>query len=118
MLTRIIFRSPVFTGLALRYEDQYRENYQIPNEFGKVVVMVRTEMESRTAYVQSQKDYNRKTTKEKPKKPFSTTALKTYQDLKSVEQMTGLDFGELRKYDRFAYEATEERISELENTGL
>ncbi len=113
-----VFTGPVFDDSE---DHQYREDYQIPNEFWKVVVMVRTDGElSVTAYVQSQKDYTKELIEREAKEAFFYDRFETYQvSLKSVEQMTGLDFGELRKYDRFGRsEATGILISELENIRL
>ena len=113
-----VFTGPVFDDL----EDQkYREDYQIPVEFWKVVVMVKKDGElSVTAYLQSQKDYTKELIEREAKEAFIYGRFETYQvSLNSVEQKTGLDFGELRKYDRFGRsETTGILISELENIRL
>ena len=86
----------VFTGPVFRSDDMIYRGVQIPAEFWKVVVIVKEdESLSATAYLQSQK--NLITNLE-----FAYGEYKTYQiAVSTIEDLTGLDFGELRNHDPF-----------------
>ncbi|MDO5095425.1 MAG: DNA/RNA non-specific endonuclease [Peptostreptococcaceae bacterium] len=88
----------VFSGPVFRDDDMvYRKKYKIPAEFWKVVVMVKTDGKlSATAYLQTQKNMI-------DNLEFAYGEYKTYQvPVSQIEQITGLDFGELRKFDPIA----------------
>ena len=86
----------VLTGPALRASDRpYRELVQIPEEYWKVAVIIRedTGKMSATGYVLTQKDMVAGL-------EFAFGAFRTYQvSLRSIERMTGLDFGRLKDAD-------------------
>lgn len=88
----------VFTGPVFRSDDRvYRGLYRIPAEFWKVVAMVRDNGEmSATAYIQTQKNLI-------DNLEFAYGAYRTYQvPVATIEDLTGLDFGDLRRYDPLA----------------
>jgi endonuclease G, mitochondrial len=88
----------VFTGPVLRADDMvYRQFYQIPAEFWKVVVMVKPGKKlSATAYLQTQKNLIEDL-------EFAYGAYRTYQvPVARIEAITGLDFGPLRNHDPLA----------------
>ncbi|MDO4792835.1 MAG: DNA/RNA non-specific endonuclease [Filifactor alocis] len=88
----------VFTGPVFRSDDMvYRGKFKIPAEFWKVAVMVKDNGEmSATAYLQTQKNMIENL-------EFAYGEYKTYQiPVSRVEEITGLDFGELSKYDPIA----------------
>jgi endonuclease G, mitochondrial len=88
----------VFTGPVLRADDMaYRQVYQIPAEFWKVVVMVKPGKKlSATAYLQTQKNLIEDL-------EFAYGAYRTYQvPVARIEAITGLDFGPLRNHDPLA----------------
>lgn len=99
----------VFTGPVFRADDRlYRGQFQIPAEFWKVVVMVKDGGAlSATAYLQTQKNLIEDL-------EFAYGKYRTYQvPVANIEQLTGLDFGELRKHDPIArIEATVGRAIE------
>jgi endonuclease G len=99
----------VFTGPVFRSDDLlYRGQFQIPAEFWKVVVMVKDDGSlSATAYLQTQKNLIEDL-------EFAYGKYRTYQvPIAKIEQLAGLDFGELRKYDPIAHiEATVGRVIE------
>jgi endonuclease G len=103
-------RVSVFTGPVFRNDDMlYRDKFQIPAEFWKVVVMVKQDGKvSATAYLQTQK--NLITDLE-----FAFGEYKTYQvPVTRIEGLTGLDFGKLRSHDPLAnIEATLGRVIHL-----
>jgi endonuclease G len=103
-------RVSVFTGPVFRADDMlYRDKFQIPAEFWKVVVMVKQDGKlSATAYLQTQK--NLITDLE-----FAFGEYKTYQvPVTRIEALTGLDFGKLRNLDPLAnIEATLGRVIHL-----
>lgn len=105
----------VFSGPIFRDDDMiYRGKYQIPAEFWKVVVMVKENGElSATAYLQSQKNMI-------VDLEFAYGEYKTYQvPIVNIEKITGLDFGNLSKFDPIAnIEATGLVISGPENIRL
>lgn len=92
------FKVSVFTGPVFREDDMiYRQKYQIPAEFWKVVVMVKQDGEiSATAYLQTQKNMIENL-------EFAYGEYKTYQvPVRNIEKLTGLDFGNLSKFDPMA----------------
>ena len=92
------FKVSVFTGPVFREDDMiYRQKYQIPAEFWKVVVMVKEDGKiSATAYLQTQKNMIENL-------EFAYGEYKTYQvPIRNIEKLTGLDFGNLSKFDPMA----------------
>lgn len=95
----------VFTGPVFRADDKvYREKYQIPADFWKVVVMVKKDGTlSATAYIQTQQDMIENL-------EFFFGEYKTYQvPVQQIEELTGLDFGDLYLHDP---------LHAIESTGL
>ncbi|MFB8331533.1 DNA/RNA non-specific endonuclease [Bacillus wiedmannii] len=84
----------VFTGPVFRSDDLIYRGVQIPAEFWKVVVIVKQDGNlSATAYLQSQKNLI-------DNLEFAYGEYKTYQvAVSKIENLTGLDFGELRIHD-------------------
>ncbi|MEH7419152.1 DNA/RNA non-specific endonuclease [Neobacillus drentensis] len=84
----------VFTGPVFRGDDIIYRNIQIPAEFWKVAVMVKENRElSATAYLQTQKNLI-------VNLEFAYGEFKTYQvKVSTIENLTGLDFGNLRNHD-------------------
>ncbi|MGT2802816.1 DNA/RNA non-specific endonuclease [Streptococcus henryi] len=85
----------VFTGPVFRSDDMvYRGKFRIPAEFWKVAVMVRDDGKiSATAYLQTQKNMI-------DNLEFAYGEYKTYQvPVTSIEDITGLDFGNLYLHD-------------------
>jgi endonuclease G len=84
----------VFTGPVFRTDDMVYRGVQIPAEFWKVVVMVKTGGTlSATAYLQTQKNLI-------DNLEFAYGAYKTYQvPVSHIEELTSLQFGELRTHD-------------------
>ncbi|MBT2667295.1 DNA/RNA non-specific endonuclease [Bacillus sp. ISL-4] len=84
----------VFTGPVFRGDDIIYRNVQIPAEFWKVAVMVKENGElSATAYLQTQKNLI-------DNLEFAYGEFKTYQiKVSTIENLTGLDFGNLRNHD-------------------
>ena len=84
----------VFTGPVFRGDDIIYRNVQIPAEFWKVAVMVKENGElSATAYLQTQKNLM-------DHLEFAYGEFKTYQiKVSTIENLTGLDFGNLRNHD-------------------
>ena len=87
----------VFTGPVFNNNDLiYRGKYLIPSEFWKVVTIIKNDDKksiSSTAYLQTQKQLieNLK---------FIFGEFKTYQvQIKKIESLTALDFGDLRNFD-------------------
>jgi endonuclease G len=94
----------VFTGPIFRADDlRYRGRYKIPAEFWKVVVIVKEDgMLSATAYLQTQKNLIEDL-------EFAYGAYRTYQvPVALIEELSGLDFGELRHFDPLAVSEVEE----------
>lgn len=96
----------VFTGPVLRAGDRpYRDLALIPDDYWKVAVIIRedTGKMSATGYVLTQKDMISGL-------EFAFGKFRTYQvSLRSIERMTGLDFGRLKNADpkhRGGFEAT------------
>jgi len=88
----------VFTGPVLRVDDLiYRREFQIPAEFWKVVVMVKDNGDlSATAYLQTQKNLI-------DNLEFAYGEYQTYQvPVVKIEQLTGLNFGNLCGHDPIA----------------
>ncbi|MEI7857959.1 MAG: DNA/RNA non-specific endonuclease [Methanomicrobiales archaeon] len=88
----------VFTGPVFRSDDRvYRGQYRIPAEFWKIVVMVKDDGKlSATAYLQTQKNLI-------DNLEFAYSSYKTYQvPVATIEELTGLDFGNLRSSDPLA----------------
>ena len=91
-------RVSVFTGPVFRADDMvYRKKFKIPAEFWKVVVMVKDDGNmSATAYLQTQKNMI-------DNLEFAYGEYETYQvSIAKIEEITGLDFGNLTKYDPIA----------------
>ncbi len=84
----------VFTGPVLRNGDSPFHGAQLPEEFWKVVVMRRDDGKlSATAYLLSQQDMIQGL-------EFVFGQFRTYQvPVALIEKRTGLDFGDLRKFD-------------------
>ncbi|PHH97780.1 DNA/RNA non-specific endonuclease [Fusobacterium nucleatum] len=92
------FKISVFTGPVFREDDMiYRQKYQIPAEFWKVVVMLKEDGNiSATAYLQTQKNMIENL-------EFAYGEYKTYQvPVRNIEKLTGLDFGNLSNFDPMA----------------
>ena len=88
----------VFTGPVFRSDDMlYRGKFKIPAEFWKVAVMIKDDGKmSATAYLQTQKNMIENL-------EFAYGEYKTYQvPIARIEEITGLDFGELSKCDPLA----------------
>jgi endonuclease G len=87
----------VFTGPIFNKNDLiYRDKYLIPAEFWKVVTIIKNDNNksiSSTAYLQTQKQLIEGL-------KFVFGEYKTYQlQIKNIESLTGLDFGNLRNFD-------------------
>ncbi|TFE24559.1 DNA/RNA non-specific endonuclease [Cohnella luojiensis] len=84
----------VFTGPVFRTDDRVYRGVQIPAEFWKVAAMVKVDGTlSATAYLQTQKNLIENL-------EFAYGAFKTYQvPISRIEELTGLQFGELRDHD-------------------
>ncbi|MDR4947173.1 DNA/RNA non-specific endonuclease [Neobacillus cucumis] len=84
----------VFTGPVFRGDDVIYRNVKIPAEFWKVAVLVQANGElSATAYLQTQKNLI-------DNLEFAYGEFKTYQvKVSTIENLTGLDFGNLRNHD-------------------
>lgn len=85
----------VFTGPIFNKNDLvYRGKYLIPSEFWKVVTIIKNDGSiSSTAYLQTQKQLIEDL-------KFVFGEYKTYQvQIKKIESLTGLDFGNLRNFD-------------------
>ena len=84
----------VFTGPVFKETDPWYRGIQIPEEFWKIVVMVKQNNRlSATAYLQTQKDFIGSL-------EFSYGAYQTYQvAITQIEAVVGLDFGLLRDAD-------------------
>lgn len=97
----------VFTGPVFRSDDMlYRSIYRIPAEYWKVVVIVKDDGQlSATAYLQTQKNLI-------VDLEFAYGGYKTYQvPVSLVEDLTELDFGDLRTHDPLAtLEASTNRV--------
>ncbi|MFC0524218.1 DNA/RNA non-specific endonuclease [Pontibacillus salicampi] len=87
-------KATVFTGPVFRSDDMVYRDIQIPNDFWKIAVMVKEDGTlSATAYLQTQKNLVGNL-------EFAYGDYKTYQvPVSKVEELTGLDFGPLRKHD-------------------
>ena len=86
----------VFTGPVLREEDQVYRELPIPREYWKVVVMRTEERPSATAYMISQGELIQDL-------EFTFGRYKTYQvAITEIESLTGLVFGDLRRFDGFS----------------
>jgi endonuclease G len=87
----------LFTGPVLRSSDKIYREVQIPRQFWKVAVILKSNgMLSATAYVVSQE----KLLPSVLEKEFVYGAYKTYQvSIEQLENMTGLNFGQLSHFD-------------------
>lgn len=88
----------VFTGPVFRSDDMiYRGKFKIPAEFWKVAVMLKDNGNlSATAYLQTQKNMIENL-------EFAYGEYKTYQvPVARIEEITGLNFGNLANYDPIA----------------
>lgn len=91
----------VFTGPVFRDDDPEYRGVQLPREYWKVVAVVTEERQSATAYMISQSELL------ETLRAFGFGRYKTYQvSIEQIEQLTNLDFGELRQFDGYT---TEER---------
>ncbi|ANU13924.1 endonuclease [Planococcus halocryophilus] len=88
----------IFTGPVFRDTDRAYRDAQIPNQFWKVAVMVKDGTElSATAYLQTQENLIVGDLE------FVYGQFQTYQvPVTKIEELTGLDLGELRQADPFA----------------
>lgn len=84
----------VFTGPVFKDSDRTYRGIQLPEEFWKIVVMVKQDGNlSATAYIQTQKNLLGKL-------DFSYGEFETYQvELSHIVTLTGFDFGTLRNAD-------------------
>jgi endonuclease G len=96
-------RVTVFTGPVFREDDRVYRGIRIPAAFWKVVAFLAENGDpSATAYLIDQEH-------ELSALEFAFGAFKTYQrSVLQIEELTGLSFGELSRYDGFS---NEERIS-------
>ncbi|OQW30999.1 MAG: hypothetical protein A4E19_20765 [Nitrospira sp. SG-bin1] len=91
----------VFTGPVFRDDDPEYRGVQLPREYWKVVAVVTEGRPSATAYMISQSDLLERL------RAFGFGRYKTYQvSIGQIEELTNLDFGELRQFDGYT---TEER---------
>jgi endonuclease G len=91
----------VFTGPIYRDDDPEYRGIQLPREYWKIVAVVTEGRNSATAYMISQSDLL------ETLRAFGFGRYKTYQvSIGQIEQLTNLDFGELRQFDGYT---TEER---------
>jgi endonuclease G len=91
-------RVSVFSGPVFREDDRRYREFQVPEDFWKVVALVNDETGqlSVTGYMLSQRDFMNDL-------EFTFGPYLTYQiPLARVEEQTGLDFGELRNFDPLA----------------
>lgn len=94
-------RVTVFTGPVFRDDDPEYRGVQLPREYWKVIAVVTEGRNSATAYMISQSDLL------ETLRAFGFGRYKTYQvSIEQIEQLTNLDFGELRQFDGYT---TEER---------
>ncbi len=106
----------VFTGPVFKESDMEYRGAQIPAEYWKVIAMMVDEPKgprfSATAYLLSQEDQL-----DNFESPFAFGSYKTYQiSISEIEQLTGLDFGEVKNGDPMHGKETISRkeIRELE----
>lgn len=91
-------RASVFTGPVFTDRDPLYRGVRLPRSYWKVVAVVVDGVRSATAYQIKQDDLLEKL-------EFTYGRYKTYQiSVRKVERMTGLSFGNLRKYDGFSNE--------------
>jgi endonuclease G len=92
-------RATVFTGPVLRSDDPLYRGVQIPRAFWKVVAFLGDDGKpSASAYLIDQ-------TRELDKLELVFGALRTYRrSVVQIEQLTGIRFGELARYDGFSNE--------------
>lgn len=91
-------RISVFSGCVFREKDRKYKDVQIPGQFWKILIMVKTNGElSATGYVVQQDDLIKDITERDL--GFQFEQFKTYQvPITKIEEMTGLQFG-LNDYD-------------------
>jgi endonuclease G len=96
------FKVSVFTGPILADDDDTYRGVQLPRQFWKVAVMVKTGGKlSATAYLLSQEQLIKGL--ELVTEAFSYGAYRTYQvPVRRIEQLTGLSFGSLADADPLA----------------
>jgi endonuclease G, mitochondrial len=101
----------VFTGPIFRSDDMLYRGVQIPAEFWKVVAMVKEDGNlSATAYLQSQKNLIKDL-------EFAYGEYKTYQvAISTIEDLTGIDFGDLRNHDPFPANQLESTVGHIIHT--
>ncbi len=104
------FRVTVFTGPVLAADDAPYRGVQLPRQFWKVIVMVKTSGElSATAYLVSQEALIKGL--EIDLEEFDYGAYRTYQvPVRKIEELTRLSFGTLRDADPL--ERTEALVTE------
>jgi endonuclease G len=104
---RLNFRASVFTGPVLAPDDDRYRGVQLPRQFWKVAVMAKRDgRRSATAYLLSQEALIRGL--EQAPAAFDYGAYRTFQvPVARVEELTGLDFGEL---------AADDPLAQLEST--
>jgi endonuclease G len=99
------FKVSVFTGPVLSQNDDAYRGVKLPRQYWKVVVMVKEDGKpSATAYLLSQASLLQGIGEEaftpEDVEAFSYGAYKTFQvPVRRIEKLTGLNFGQLRKYD-------------------
>lgn len=107
------FKVSVFTGPVFADDDSVYRGVKIPKQFWKVAVMVKPNNKlSATAYIVSQKDLIDNLEAE-----FVFGKYKTFQvSVETIEQLTGLDFGNLKSVQPLALEGLvfDESISDNE----
>jgi len=107
------FKVSVFTGPVFADDDSVYRGVKIPKQFWKVAVMVKSNNKlSATAYIVSQKDLIDNLEAE-----FVFGKYKTFQvSVETIEQLTGLDFGNLKSVQPLALEGLvfDESISDNE----
>lgn len=92
------FKACIFTGPVFGKNDRLYRDVLLPLAYWKVAVMIHTERNelTATAYIVSQKNLLSDL-------EFAFGQFKTYQvSIASIEQKTGLDFGELKQFDPLA----------------
>lgn len=96
----------VFTGPVFREDDKVYRSVKIPQQYWKIVVMVNDRRKLlATGYMISQSDLI-----ENLERVFTFGAFRTYQvEIAKIEELTGLDFGDLRNFDPMREEARRER---------
>jgi endonuclease G len=102
------FRATVFTGPVLAENDDVYRGVQLPRQFWKVAVMIKTDGRlSATGYLLSQEELLKSLA---VPEVFSYGAYKTFQvKVSDIEDLTGISFGSLRDNDPLAADEALER---------